>query len=206
MGCDTETLPGVRQISPQWSTVAFIGLVIVSFIGIIVNGSTLIVIFKQKSRSLNNKSIIPAIFFLSLSDFLICSFTLPIQAARFNLRQWPFDLNWGCKSIAYINHLLFALSVSMITLIVINRAVALYSSKSATKYFSWRNILVTVMLIALFEGIFLLIPFLTSLEQYGRLNTVTEAFSWNRYDYVKGTFSCTIVKNQGDNFKVPHTC
>ena len=184
MGCDTETLPGVRQISPQWSTVAFIGLVIVSFIGIIVNGSTLIVIFKQKSRSLNNKSIIPAIFFLSLSDFLICSFTLPIQAARFYLRHWPFDLNWGCKSIAYINHLLFALSVSMITLIVINRAVAQYSSEIATKYFSWRNTFFMVILIALFEGMFLTIP----------LNETT----WNRYGYVNQTFSCTIIKEKGE--------
>ena len=75
----------------------------------------------------------------------------------------------------------------MITLIVINRAMALYSSNFATKFFSWRNTFFTVMLIALFEGMFLTIPYQTT---------------WNRYDYVNETFSCTIVKNDKDKFKV----
>ena len=107
-------------IDKKWSNVAFIGLVIVSSIGIIVNGLTMFVIFRQ--RYLKTKSsIIPAIFFLSLADFFICGFTLPIQSARFNLQKWPFDSSsLNCKIIAYINHLLFALSVSVITLIVIN--------------------------------------------------------------------------------------
>ena len=174
------------QINEKWSSVAFIGLVIVSCIGIIVNGLTMFVILSR--RYLKNKSsIIPAIFFLSLSDFLICSFTLPIQAARFNLRDWPFgSKSLNCKIIAYINHLLFALSVGVITLIVINRAVALYSSNIATKYFSWRNTFFMVILIAIFEGIFLSMPFLTS---------------WNQYGYVEETFSCTIIKD-GRHLKV----
>ena len=181
----------MSEIDKKWSNVAFIGLVIVSCIGIIVNGLTMFVIFRQ--RCLKNKSsIIPAIFFLSLADFLICSFTLPIQSARFNLQKWPFDSrSLNCKIIAYINLLLFGLSVCVITLIVVNRAVALYSSNIASKYFSWRNTFFMVILTAIFEGILLSLPLLPG------------KYSWDQYGYVEETFSCTIIKEKHGYYKFP---
>ena len=165
----------------KWSGAMFYGLVIVTFIGIIVNGLSMFVIFRRQCLQ-NKSSIIPAIFFLSLSDFLICSFVLPIQTARFHWRKWPFDSqSLNCQIIAYITHLLYGLSVSMLSLIVINRAVALYSSTIATKYFSWRNTFFMVILIAIFGGIFLVLPVFKE---------------WDQYGYVEETFSCTIIKEE----------
>ena len=176
------------KIDGNWSSVMFYGLVIVCFIGIIVNGLSMFVIFRRQCLQ-NKSSIIPAIFFLSLSDFLICSFILPIQTARFHWRKWPFyvDLQLqdpnspNCQIIAYITHLLYGLSVSMLSLIVINRAVALYSSTIATKYFSWRNTFFMVIPIAIFGGIFLVLPVFKE---------------WDQYGYVEETFSCTIIKEE----------
>ena len=74
-------------ISEDWAKVAFTGAVTCSSIGIIVNALTIYVIWARKS--IRNQSLAPLLFFLAISDFLLSSIGVPIQAARYIKYEWP---------------------------------------------------------------------------------------------------------------------
>ena len=91
---------GEKGINEFWSDVALVGLVLSSIIGIIVNGVTLYIISKR--IGLRQQSIFSSIFCLAFFDLLLCAFVLPVQAHRFNLREWPFGDNCTMQYIQVI--------------------------------------------------------------------------------------------------------
>ena len=95
-----KCLEGEKGINKYWSDVALAGLVLSSIIGIIVNVVTLYIISKR--TGLRQQSIFPSIFYLTLFDLLLCAIVLPVQAHRFNLREWPFDDNCAMQYIQVI--------------------------------------------------------------------------------------------------------
>ena len=74
-------------IKEDWAKVGFAAAVICSIIGIIVNALTIYVIWARKS--IRNQSLAPLLFFLAISDFLLSSIGVPIQAARYIKYEWP---------------------------------------------------------------------------------------------------------------------
>ena len=91
---------GEKGINKDWSNVALAGLVFSSIIGIIVNGVTLYIIFKR--TGLRQQSIFPSIFYLTFFNFLFCAIVLPVQAYRFNYREWPFGDSCAMQYIQVI--------------------------------------------------------------------------------------------------------
>ena len=80
----TMPQPIIRE---DWAKVGFAAAVICSIIGIIVNALTIYVIWARKS--VRNQSLAPLLLLLAISDFLLSSVGVPIQAARYNNYKWP---------------------------------------------------------------------------------------------------------------------
>ena len=77
-------------INEKWSNVAFVGALLCSIIGILVNGITLYVIYCRKS--VQSQSITPMITYFTLSNLIFFTFGIPIQAARYHAREWPLPV------------------------------------------------------------------------------------------------------------------
>ena len=68
-----------------------------------------------------------AIFFLSLSDLLFCTIPLPLQAVRYFSEGWPFgEESWTCKLYPWLLFSNIALSLYILVLISVNRAIVLH--------------------------------------------------------------------------------
>ena len=72
--------------SKTWTMVGFIGSILCSVIGSIVNVSTIYILWLIKNPEIIyvfhkvKRSFIPLLFFLTVTDLVLCVFVLPIQA------------------------------------------------------------------------------------------------------------------------------
>ena len=77
-------------INKDWAKVGATGAVTCSIIGIIVNSLTIYVIWARKS--IRQQSLAPLLLLLAISDFLLSSIGVPIQAARYINSEWPLPI------------------------------------------------------------------------------------------------------------------
>ena len=98
----TQNYPDPNLI--KWSNMACAFAIICSLIGIVSNSINCYVISVRKS--IRSQSIVPMIFYLSLSDLAICLFGLPVQASRFSklskcVPKQQCDMPWPLGKYLY---------------------------------------------------------------------------------------------------------
>jgi len=151
--------------------------VICGLLGALANGITMAVILKDKK--IKSHCTTPAIFFLSLSDFVFCTISLPSQAVRYFTRGWPFgEDSWTCKFYPLVIFSNIALSVFILCLIAVNRAAVLYDFRMGKRWFTWKRTAIMVVLLWIFAALFM-IPNLTG--------------TWGETGFEESTFSCTVL-------------
>ena len=77
---------GSKIINEDWAKVGATGAITCSIIGIIVNLLTIYVIWAR--QSIRKQSLAPLLLLLAISDFLLSSIGVPIQAARYINSEW----------------------------------------------------------------------------------------------------------------------
>ena len=92
-----------------WTMVGFIGAVLCSVIGSIINVSAIYILWLIKNPKIIyvfhkvKRSFIPLLFFLTLTDLVICIFVLPIQAVVIYHQGGQLSLTEQfCKYYIYI--------------------------------------------------------------------------------------------------------
>ena len=86
-----------------------------------------------------------------------------------------------CKHYAFYLYLNHIMSIAILILTGVNRALALYSYRTAMKFFSWKNTFIIVVVVTIISGGVLAFTFYEK---------------WSRFEVRDETFSCTIHDTQ----------
>ena len=86
-----------------------------------------------------------------------------------------------CKYYAFYLYLNHIISIAIVTLTGVNRALAMYSYRTAMKIFSWKNTFVVVVFVTFISGGVLAFPFNEK---------------WSKFVVKNETFSCSIEDTQ----------
>ena len=120
----------------------------IAFIGLVLNILTTIVILKQKG--IRKHPLVPLIFYMTLSDLVICVYGIPVQALKYYWNFWPFakspqrmyenDNDLICKLTFPLFALPWLVSLILLSLVSVNRGLSLlYGKDFALRKFNWKN-------------------------------------------------------------------
>ena len=115
----------------------------IAFIGLVLNVITIIVILKQKG--IRCHPLVPLIFYMTLSDLVICLYAIPVQSLKYYFNDWPFAKKYGdndliCKLTFPPFALPWMVSMIMLSLVSVNRGLSLlYGKDFALRKFNWKN-------------------------------------------------------------------
>jgi uncharacterized membrane protein YbaN (DUF454 family) len=160
------------------STVAFVGSIILSFLGTFANFLTIFVILKRKAVRQHSTS--PLLFLSALTDFVFCSICLPFVAIRFYLREdfKGFVESTGlCQYYPFVFYSNVSVSSYCLCLISLNRAMAIWNTRLSLKVFTCKKCIGYYILLWFFSLAYWLLPMLKI---------------WGKIKYMPSTFSCTI--------------
>ena len=116
---------------------------VIAFAGIIINSMAIFAIIKQRNY-LKKHRIVPLLFYITSFELLDCVYGIPLQAFKFYFRAWPFPTPSKNPSTAVCQAtfapfaVLFQMSVYLLLLITINRALSLYDQRRAAGWFNWK--------------------------------------------------------------------
>ena len=129
----------------------------ITLCGIIINSMTIFVIIKQR-KFLKKHRIVPLLFYVTFFELLACVYGIPLQAFKFYFKAWPFSpkkdySDWyGSESTCAWTFtpfaIIFQMSVYLLLLITINRALSLYDQSRASGWFNWKYTSVLVFLVS----------------------------------------------------------
>jgi hypothetical protein len=160
------------------STIAFVGSVILSFLGTLANFLTIFVILKRKAVQQHSTS--PLLFLSALTDFVFCLICLPFVAIRFYYREdfkWFVDLTGLCQYYPFVFYSNVSVSSYCLCLISLNRAIAVWNTRLSLKIFTWKKCIAYYILLWFFSLAYWLLPIFRV---------------WGKIKYMPSTFSCTI--------------
>ena len=162
------------------SNVAFVGSIILSFLGTLANFLTIFVILKRKAVRQHSTS--PLLFLSALTDFVFCLICLPFVVIRFYLREdfkGFVDLTGLCQFYPFVFYSNVSVSSYCLCLISLNRAMAIWNNRLSLKVFTWKKCIAYYIFLWVFSLAYWLLPMLGI---------------WGKIEYMPSTFSCT-VKN-----------
>ena len=134
-----------KQFSP-------VGWVFGSFLapcGILINSMTIYVIVKQRNF-LKKHRIIPLLFYLAFFEILNCIYAIPLHSFKFFSKEWPFSppSQAICKATLAPYAITMQMSVYLLLLITINRALSLYDQNRAAGWFNWKYTSILVFMVS----------------------------------------------------------
>ena len=128
----------------------------IAFIGLVLNVITIIVILKQKS--IRKHPLVPLIFYMTLSDLVICLYGIPMKSLQFYLNYWPFakmpqkmskDNDFICKLTFPLFALPWLVSLILLSLVSVNRGLSLlYGKDFALRKFNWKNTSIIFLIVS----------------------------------------------------------
>ena len=133
----------------KFSTVAWVCGFLIAIFGAILNSMTIFTIFKQRTF-LKQHSIVPLLFYVTVFELLDCIYGIPLQSLKFYFKAWPFskDPKSDCHITFTPFAIMFQMSVYLLLLITINRALSLYDQIRAARWFNCKNTTIQVFLVS----------------------------------------------------------
>ena len=129
---------------------------VIAFVGIVFNSMTIFAFIKQRNY-LKRHRIVPLLFYLTCFELLDCLYGIPLQSIRFYFKAWPFSTqnnyeNWtGSESTCAWSigpfYVMFQMSMYLLLLINISRAVSLYDQRRAAQWFNWKYSTILVFMV-----------------------------------------------------------
>ena len=133
----------------KFSTVAWVCGFLIAIFGIIFNSMTIFTIFKQRIL-LKQHSIVPLLFYVTVFELLDSIYGIPLQSLKFYFKEWPFskDPKSDCRFTFTPFAIMFQMSVYLLLLITINRALSLYDQTRAARWFNCKHTTIQVFLVS----------------------------------------------------------
>ena len=129
----------------------------IAFIGLVLNIITIFVILKQKS--IRKHPLVPLIFYMTLSDLVICLYGIPVKSLQFCWNSWPFakqppemhedNNDFICKLTFPLFALPWLVSLILLSLVSVNRGLSLlYGKDFALRKFNWKNTSIIFLIVS----------------------------------------------------------
>ena len=130
----------------------------IAFIGLVLNVITIFVILKQKS--IRKHPLVPLIFYMTLSDLVICLYGIPVKSLQFCWNSWPFakqppemhedNNDFICKLTFPLFALPWLVSLILLSLVSVNRGLSLlmYGKDFALRKFNWKNTSIIFLIVS----------------------------------------------------------
>ena len=125
----------------------------IAFIGLVLNLITIIVILRQKS--IRKHPLVPLIFYMTLSDLVICLYGIPVKSLQYYWNYWPFanknynDNDYICKLTFPLFALPWLVSLILLSLVSVNRGLSLlYGKDFALRKFNWINTSIIFLIVS----------------------------------------------------------
>ena len=153
---DSDPEPSYKALAP----LGYVSGFFIAVCGIIINSMTIFVIIKQR-HFLKKHRIVPLLFYVTFFELLDCVYGIPLQAFKFYFEEWPISPvdeteheNWRvvCETTFAPFAIMFQMSVYLLLLITINRALSLYDQSRASGWFNWKYTSVLVFLVSLLSS------------------------------------------------------
>ena len=123
----------------------------IAICGIIINSMTIFVIIKQRNF-LKKHRIVPLLFYVTFFELLACMYGIPLQAFKFYFNYVPIksENEWqtACQATFALFAIIFQMSVYLLLLINVNRALSIYDQRRASGWFNWKYTSVLVLLVS----------------------------------------------------------
>ena len=185
----------------------------IAFAGIIINSMAIFAFIKQRNY-LKHHRIVPLLFYITIFELLDCVYGIPLQAFRFYFKAWPFSpkddySDWDesestCAWSLAPFFIIFQMSVYLLLLVNVSRALSLYDQRRAAQWFNWKYSSVLVLMVRK-ENICTKLTSCYIFQIFTSLKSLVYSIGvvalpllgiWGKIAYRQTSFSCDFMKEE----------